>query len=124
MFSGKRSHRRLDIRRQRSLRLILESLETRRAPTANVFNNVADEVTLRQDIAAADSNGFADNVINLSSSIALADTSAGPLVIENATSIAKTLTIEAQGTGNRPDLGFPWAGTPGSSRSSGPARRA
>ena len=90
---------------QRSLRLILEWLEPRRAPAANVFSNVADEVTLRQDIAAADSNGFADNTIDLSSSIALSDTTAGPLVIENATSIAKTLTIEAQGTGSVQILG-------------------
>ena len=77
--------------------LILESLETRTAPTVNVFNDVADEVTLRQDIAAADSNQFADNVIELANSVALSETSDSQIVIENATSLAKTLTIEPQG---------------------------
>ena len=71
-------------------RLILEGLETRTAPTANIFGNVADEVSLRKDIAAADSNDFADNLIELMGSITLSDTTAGQLVIANATSTPKT----------------------------------
>ena len=71
MFSRKRSPRRSAPRRQRSLGLSLESLEIRTAPTTNVFNNVATESDLRSDIAAADSNSYTDNIINLSASITL-----------------------------------------------------
>ena len=97
MFTHKPSLRALPSRRQRSRRLILEGLESRTAPTANVFRNVADEVSLRNDIAAADSNGFADNVVELTGSIRLSDATAGQLVIANATSTPKTLTIVGQG---------------------------
>src|SRR5262249_6835343 len=98
MWSNRRNLRRLDHRRRCALRLILEGLEPRTAPTANVFNNIADESALRAALAAADSNGFADNTIELSGSITLSDAASGPLVIQNATSTAKTLTIEGPGT--------------------------
>jgi hypothetical protein len=77
---------------------MVEDLETRTAPTANIFANVATESALRADITAADSNAFADNIIELSASITLNDTAAGQLEIDNTSSIAKTLTIEGQGS--------------------------
>src|SRR5262249_6234184 len=98
MWSNRRNSQRLDQRRRCALRLILEGLEPRTAPTANVFTNIADEGALRAAVAAADSNEFADNIIELSGSVTLFDAASGPLVIENATSMAKTLTIEGPGT--------------------------
>ncbi len=97
MFSRTRP---LGLRESRRQRLLVEDMEARTAPTANIFANVSTETALRTDIAAADSNSnsFADNVIELSGSITLTDTAAGQLEIDNSSSIAKTLTIEGQGS--------------------------
>ncbi len=67
---------------------------------------MASESALRSDIAAANTNSFADNVIELSSSISLSDTAAGQLVIQNGTSTAKSLTIESQGASQSVISGF------------------
>ena len=48
------------------------------------------------DIMTADSNSSAANTINVTASITLTETTAGELEIQNATSTAKTLTIDGQ----------------------------
>ena len=98
LFTAKRSSRHLDERRRRSLRLMPESLETRVVLNSNIFASVATESALRADIAAADTNSFTSNIIELSASITLTDTAAGQLEITNGTSTPKSLTIEGQGT--------------------------
>ena len=79
MFSRTRAQGLRESRRQRCVRLLLEDLEARTAPTANIFSDVATESALRADILAADSNSFADNIIDLTGSITLNDTTAGQL---------------------------------------------
>ena len=85
-------HRR--VRPKRSPRLLLERLEPR--VVLSVFN-VSTESGLRAAISAADTNSASSNTINITSSIVLSDTTAGPLVIENATDISKSLTLDGQG---------------------------
>jgi hypothetical protein len=95
MFRAHReAARRRTCRRRRTPHLYLEGLESRIA--LSTFN-VVTEADLRSAIAAADSNGDASNTINVTASILLDDTSAGPLEIQDGGSTAKTLTIEGQG---------------------------
>jgi hypothetical protein len=60
--------------------------------------NVSTESELRSAIVTADSNSSPANTINITSSITLTDAAAGQLMIENATSTPKSLTIEGQGS--------------------------
>ena len=89
-----RSSRPLRTRRGRRLQAFPEGLESR--IVLSTFD-VSSEAALRSAIATADSNPDSSNIIDITSSITLTDTSAGQLEIQNATSGAKTLTIEGLG---------------------------
>lgn len=95
MFPSQPSLRRMTSRRRRSVPAMLERLEARIVPSTF---KVATESDLRNAIITADGNSSSTNTINLTTSITLTDTTAGQLVIQNATSTAKTLTIEGQGS--------------------------
>jgi hypothetical protein len=94
MLPRRPSPRRAVPRRRRSLAAFPECLEAR--IVLSTFD-VSSEAGLRSAIATADSNGDASNVIAITGSIALSDTTAGQLVIENATNTPKSLRIVGQG---------------------------
>ncbi len=95
--------RRNRFRRKRQIVLSLESMEIRVTPA--VFNVVAATTdgaagSLRDAINQADSNGDADNQINLAAgSYSLTDVDAGDLLIRDQVPalLAKTLTISGVG---------------------------
>ena len=89
----RRRSRCASLRREKHRPLHLEGLESRLV--LSTFN-VATEIALRADIMTADSNSSAANTINVTASITLTETTAGELEIQNATSTAKTLTIDGQ----------------------------
>jgi hypothetical protein len=72
---------------------------TNPTPDAGTFYPVPTDASLRGDIEAADSNGYASNTIVLSTATyVLTDRTAGQVVIQNSSSLsAKTLTIAGQG---------------------------
>src|SRR5580692_1593338 len=90
MHVRKRSLRRLAFRR-RYCKLMLETLEPRIA--LSTFN-VATESDLRSAITAAEGNSSSVNTINLTASIALANTAAGAIEIPNSAAVAKNLVIQ------------------------------
>ncbi len=94
-MSHKREFRRAaPTRRARSFKLDLEGLERRIA--LSTFT-VSTEAELRAAIGVSDSNTSSSNTIDIVGSISLSDTTAGQLMIDNPTGIAKTLSIVGQG---------------------------